>query len=106
MQRRCDPPWIRTIIENPDLVDACAKHGITFIGPKQKQCALVDKASARQVAIATVFCHSRDGRLGRRYGQIAKDADEIGYPLMLKASWGGGGRGMRPSVWMSFRTNC
>jgi pyruvate carboxylase len=34
--------------------------------------------------------------LGDDMKAIAKEAEEIGYPLMLKASWGGGGRGMRP----------
>ena len=59
--------------------------------------ALGDKASARRVAIeAGVPVIPATEVLGDDMKAIAKDAGEIGYPLMLKASWGGGGRGMRP----------
>jgi len=59
--------------------------------------ALGDKASARKVAIAAdVPVIPATEVLGDDMDAIAKEAAEIGYPLMLKASWGGGGRGMRP----------
>ena len=58
---------------------------------------LGDKASARKVAIAAdVPVIPATEVLGDDMEAIAKEAAEIGYPLMLKASWGGGGRGMRP----------
>jgi pyruvate carboxylase len=58
---------------------------------------LGDKASARQVAIAAgVPVIPATDVLGDDMALIAKQAAEVGYPLMLKASWGGGGRGMRP----------
>jgi pyruvate carboxylase len=84
--------------ENPAFVDACDKNGITFIGPKAETMrALGDKASARKVAIAAgVPVIPASEVLGDDMDAIAKEAVEIGYPLMLKASWGGGGRGMRP----------
>jgi pyruvate carboxylase len=84
--------------ENPDFVDACAANGITFIGPKAETMrALGDKASARRVAIeAGVPVIPATEVLGNDFDAITKEAAEIGYPLMLKASWGGGGRGMRP----------
>ncbi|BBU55533.1 pyruvate carboxylase [Mameliella alba] len=91
-------PGYGLLSENPDFVDACTAAGITFIGPKAETMrALGDKASARKVAIqAGVPVIPATEVLGDDFGAIAKEAEEIGYPLMLKASWGGGGRGMRP----------
>ncbi|MEO0655540.1 MAG: pyruvate carboxylase, partial [Pseudomonadota bacterium] len=91
-------PGYGLLSENPDFVDACAEAGITFIGPKAATMrALGDKASARKVAIeAGVPVIPATEVLGDDMTAIAKEAEEIGYPLMLKASWGGGGRGMRP----------
>ncbi len=91
-------PGYGLLSENPDFVDACAANGITFIGPKAETMrALGDKASARKVAIAAgVPVIPATEVLGDDMNAIKKEAAEIGYPLMLKASWGGGGRGMRP----------
>ncbi|WP_108483432.1 pyruvate carboxylase [Oceaniglobus ichthyenteri] len=91
-------PGYGLLSENPDFVDACVANGITFIGPKAETMrALGDKASARRVAIAAgVPVIPATEVLGEDMAEIAKQADEVGYPLMLKASWGGGGRGMRP----------
>jgi pyruvate carboxylase len=91
-------PGYGLLSENPAFVDACDKNGITFIGPKAETMrALGDKASARKVAIAAgVPVIPATEVLGDDMDAIAKEATEIGYPLMLKASWGGGGRGMRP----------
>ncbi|MEM9709002.1 MAG: pyruvate carboxylase [Pseudomonadota bacterium] len=91
-------PGYGLLSENPELVDACTAAGLTFIGPKAETMrALGDKASARKVAIeAGVPVIPATEVLGDDMKKIAKQAEEIGYPLMLKASWGGGGRGMRP----------
>ncbi|NVO24863.1 pyruvate carboxylase [Donghicola mangrovi] len=91
-------PGYGLLSENPDFVEACENAGITFIGPKaQTMRALGDKASARRVAIeAGVPVIPATEVLGDDMDAIKKEAAEIGYPLMLKASWGGGGRGMRP----------
>jgi len=91
-------PGYGLLSENPDLVDACDAAGITFIGPKASTMrALGDKASARRVAIeAGVPVIPATEVLGDDMALIAEQAAEVGYPLMLKASWGGGGRGMRP----------
>ncbi|MGJ8586153.1 MAG: pyruvate carboxylase [Marinosulfonomonas sp.] len=91
-------PGYGLLSENPDFVDACVANGITFIGPKAETMrALGDKASARQVAIkAGVPVIPATEVLTEDMKDAAKQADEVGYPLMLKASWGGGGRGMRP----------
>ena len=91
-------PGYGLLSENPDFVDACAACGIAFIGPgAETMRALGDKASARQVAIAAgVPVIPATGVLGDDMQAIRAEAAQIGYPLMLKASWGGGGRGMRP----------
>ena len=91
-------PGYGLLSENPNFVDACDANGITFIGPKAKTMrALGDKASARKVAIeANVPVIPATDVLGDDMSIIRKEAKKIGYPLMLKASWGGGGRGMRP----------
>ena len=91
-------PGYGLLSENPDLVDACERNGIVFIGPQASTMrALGDKASARRVAIeANVPVIPATEVLGDDMDVIKAQAAEIGYPLMLKASWGGGGRGMRP----------
>lgn len=91
-------PGYGLLSENPNFVEACDKNNITFIGPTAKTMrALGDKASARKVAIAAkVPVVPASDVLGDDIEAIKKTAKDIGYPLMLKASWGGGGRGMRP----------
>ncbi len=91
-------PGYGLLSENPDFVEACDQAGITFIGPRAETMrALGDKASARRVAVeAGVPVIPATEVLGEDMALIKKQAAEVGYPLMLKASWGGGGRGMRP----------
>ena len=91
-------PGYGLLSENPDFVDACTEAGITFIGPKAETMRqLGDKASARRVAIeAGVPVIPATEVLGDDMDAIRAEAAAVGYPLMLKASWGGGGRGMRP----------
>ena len=95
-------PGYGLLSENPDLVDACTRAGIAFIGPSAETMRMLgDKASARRAAVeagvpvipaSAVLPHPEEAD----FDEIRKTAGEIGYPLMLKASWGGGGRGMRP----------
>ncbi len=91
-------PGYGLLSENPALVDACEANGIAFIGPKAETMrALGDKASARRVAVqAGVPVIPASEVLGDDMDEIRRQAAEVGYPMMLKASWGGGGRGMRP----------
>ena len=90
-------PGYGLLSENPDFVDACTAAGITFIGPKAETMRAVgDKAMAREVAVAAgVPVIPATEVLGDDMELVAKQAAKVGYPLMLKASWGGGGRGMR-----------
>ncbi|MEO1494464.1 MAG: pyruvate carboxylase [Pseudomonadota bacterium] len=96
-------PGYGLLSENPDFVDACRAKGIAFIGPKAETMRMLgDKASARRAAIAAgvpVVPATEvlpDPEAPGSMDEIRRMAEEIGYPLMLKASWGGGGRGMRP----------
>ncbi len=90
-------PGYGLLSENPDFVDACVAAGITFIGPKAATMRqLGDKASARKVAIeAGVPVVPATEVLPDDMNEVRRMAAEVGYPFMLKASWGGGGRGMR-----------
>ncbi len=91
-------PGYGLLSENPDFVDACENEGIIFIGPTAATMrALGDKASARRVAMAAgVPVIPATEVLGDDMDLVREQAAAVGYPLMLKASWGGGGRGMRP----------
>ncbi len=91
-------PGYGLLSENPDFVDACTAAGIKFIGPKAETMRqLGDKASARRVAMdAGVPVVPATEVLPDDMDEVRRMADEVGYPFMLKASWGGGGRGMRP----------
>ena len=90
-------PGYGFLSENPDLVDACTAAGITFVGPSAKVMRdLGNKVAARRLAQkAKVPVVPATGPLPKDPAKIKKMAAEVGYPLMLKASWGGGGRGMR-----------
>jgi pyruvate carboxylase len=90
-------PGYGFLSENPDFADACAKAGITFIGPKGDVMRLLgNKVSARELAEkAGVPVVPATGALPHDLEGAKKMAAAVGYPLMLKASWGGGGRGMR-----------
>ncbi|MCH9672556.1 MAG: pyruvate carboxylase [Gammaproteobacteria bacterium] len=90
-------PGYGLLSESPEFVDACDEAGITFIGPKaQTMRALGNKVAARNLAIAAgVPVMPATKPLPKNIARVKKMAADIGYPLMLKASWGGGGRGMR-----------
>jgi pyruvate carboxylase len=90
-------PGYGLLSESPEFADACADAGITFIGPKaQTMRDLGNKVAARNMAIASgVPVVPATEALPDDLDEVVRMAAEIGYPLMLKASWGGGGRGMR-----------
>lgn len=90
-------PGYGFLSENPDFADACAKAGIAFIGPNgDVMRQLGNKVAARNLAQkAGVPVVPATPALPHDLYQAKVLADAVGYPLMLKASWGGGGRGMR-----------
>jgi pyruvate carboxylase len=90
-------PGYGLLSESPEFAEACEDAGITFIGPRaQTMRDLGNKVAARNMAIANnVPVVPATDALPDDMNAVKKMATEIGYPLMLKASWGGGGRGMR-----------
>src|SRR6185295_4839120 len=90
-------PGYGFLAENPDFAEACARAGIAFIGPKPETMRVLgNKVSARALAAkAGVAVVPATAALTGDDASIRGLAATIGYPLMLKASWGGGGRGMR-----------
>ena len=90
-------PGYGFLSENPDFAEACAKAGIVFIGPQPEVMRLLgNKVSARELAErAGVPVVPATGALPHDLEEARAAAAAVGYPLMLKASWGGGGRGMR-----------
>lgn len=90
-------PGYGFLSERPDFVEACAEAGLTFVGPPAEVMKrLGNKVSARNLAIeAGVPVVPASDALPTDLDEVAVIAEKIGYPLMLKASWGGGGRGMR-----------
>jgi len=90
-------PGYGFLSESPEFADACAEAGITFVGPSAETMRrLGNKVSARSLAISVgVPVMPATDPLPDDIEAAKKLAAEIGYPLMLKASWGGGGRGMR-----------
>ncbi len=90
-------PGYGLLSESPEFADACAENGIIFIGPKPETMRrLGNKVAARNLAIEIgVPVVPATDPLPDDIAEVKKLAAKIGYPLMLKASWGGGGRGMR-----------
>lgn len=90
-------PGYGFLSENPDFVDACERNGIVFIGPSsQIMNAMGDKISSKKMAIdAQVPIIPGVDYAIKDTDTATKIAAEVGFPIMLKASNGGGGRGMR-----------
>lgn len=95
----CDAlhPGYGFLSENPELAEICARRGIKFIGPKAKVIRQMgDKIQARNAMMAAgIPCTpGSDGNL-ESVAEARELARKIGYPVMLKATNGGGGRGIR-----------
>ena len=90
-------PGYGFLSESPELAEQCEKNDITFIGPsKEILKRFGNKTEAKKVAqdakvktVPSVLVSKENLK------SIQKEVDKIGYPVIVKASWGGGGRGMR-----------
>ena len=91
-------PGYGFLSENADFAERVEQSGFVFIGPKPETIRLMgDKVSAiRAMKEAGVPCvPGSDGPLGDDQPEILRIARDIGYPIIIKAAGGGGGRGMR-----------
>ncbi len=90
-------PGYGFLSENPALARACEKAGLTFIGPPPQLLELLgDKTAARRLATsAGVPVLPGTETPVKSLAEAQKIAREIGYPIIVKAAMGGGGRGMR-----------
>ena len=95
----CDAvhPGYGFLSENPEFAERCAENGITFIGPEPDVMRrLGNKVQARALAqAADVPVMPASDPLPDDIDAAIEQAHSVGFPVMLKASWGGGGRGMR-----------
>lgn len=90
-------PGYGFLSENADFARACAENGLVFIGPREETIrALGDKTSAREMAreAGVPLAEGSDG-IVETIEDAARWAEKIGYPVILKASAGGGGKGIR-----------
>lgn len=91
-------PGYGFLAENDRFAEQVEQSGFTFIGPKAETIRLMgDKVSAKQAMLAAgVPCvPGSDGALPEDAEEIIAIAEKIGYPIIIKAAGGGGGRGMR-----------
>lgn len=95
----CDAvfPGYGFLSENQHFVEICTHHGIKFIGPTPEVMVMMsDKSKAKEVMIAAgvPVVPGSDGAI-KDIAEAKVRAKEVGYPVILKAAAGGGGRGMR-----------
>ncbi|MDP9505850.1 acetyl/propionyl/methylcrotonyl-CoA carboxylase subunit alpha [Pseudomonas protegens] len=90
-------PGYGFLSENPEFAAACAAAGITFIGPSAAAIELMGSKRRSKIAMLEAGVPCIQGYQGEEQDDatLQREAQRIGYPLMIKASAGGGGRGMR-----------
>ncbi|ARN80389.1 acetyl-CoA carboxylase biotin carboxylase subunit [Methylocystis bryophila] len=91
-------PGYGFLSENARFAEIVEEHGITFIGPRAEHIRVMGdkieaKATARRLGIPCV--PGSEGAIGRDANELRREAERIGYPVLVKASAGGGGRGMK-----------
>ncbi len=90
-------PGYGFLSENEDFAAACAKAGIVFIGPTPEAIAAMGDKSAAKRLMEKAGVPLVPGYHGENqdFAMLRKETDKIGYPVLIKASAGGGGKGMR-----------
>ena len=98
-ETRCDcvHPGYGFLAENAPFAELCTANGLAFIGPGAEALALFgDKVQARELAESLdIPVVPGGGEAEKTWNEAADAAGKVGYPVMLKAAAGGGGRGMR-----------
>jgi acetyl-CoA carboxylase, biotin carboxylase subunit len=88
-------PGYGFLSERPAFAELCAENGLTFVGPSSEALrALGDKLTARRLA-ESVDVPVSAGGTAQSAGEVQLLAERIGYPVLIKAAHGGGGRGMK-----------
>ncbi|MBC7636570.1 MAG: acetyl-CoA carboxylase biotin carboxylase subunit [Acetobacteraceae bacterium] len=90
-------PGYGFLSENANFADMVQAHGLTFIGPSAAHIRMMGDKIQAKIAMASLGVPLVPGSAGEviDLDQAAKVADEIGYPVLIKAAAGGGGRGMK-----------
>ncbi|KAB1649649.1 acetyl-CoA carboxylase biotin carboxylase subunit [Pseudoclavibacter endophyticus] len=89
-------PGYGFLAENPELADACREAGVTLVGPTAEHMRLMgDKLTARRLARDAGVPVLAGSEKIATASEAAEIADRVGLPVMMKASAGGGGRGMK-----------
>jgi len=89
-------PGYGFLAEQPSLPDACAKYDLIFVGPKAENIRKMgDKLVAREMAEAVGIPVIPGSDLVGDHDEAMRIAEKIGYPVLLKAAAGGGGKGMK-----------
>jgi acetyl-CoA carboxylase biotin carboxylase subunit len=99
VQTRCSalhPGW-GFLAEDPVFASLCEAHGVTFVGPPAAVMQTLGRKTPAKTAMARAGLKVIPGSSGvlRDVDQAREVADSIGFPILLKAESGGGGRGMR-----------
>ncbi len=90
-------PGYGFLSENSDFADACAVAGITFVGPSPAAIRVMGSKSTAKALMQQAGVPVTPGYHGDEQdpGHLVRQAESIGYPLLIKATAGGGGRGIR-----------
>jgi acetyl-CoA carboxylase biotin carboxylase subunit len=110
----CDAvhPGYGFLSENPDFADACERAGVTFVGPPASAMRQLGSKTAARDKMASAGVPIVPGARCETTDEAVAAAKKIGFPVMLKASAGGGGKGMRlvhsaeemPNAWERARS--
>jgi 3-methylcrotonyl-CoA carboxylase alpha subunit len=94
---QCIHPGYGFLSENPEFAEACRRAGIVFVGPPAEAIRAMGHKDAAKQLMSKAGVPVVPGYQGRSQTErtLAKAADGIGYPVMIKAVAGGGGKGMR-----------
>jgi acetyl-CoA carboxylase, biotin carboxylase subunit len=91
-------PGYGFLSENGDFAEACGRSGVTFVGPRARHIRLMgDKPRARRIMkrASVPILPGSDGKGVTELSDAQADAGRLGFPVLIKAAAGGGGKGMR-----------